>query len=207
MFGSFAWRAGGLRAFRVDDSGSASTEWAVAVAIVVMMAVPVMAVISDGSELSSNDMVISIQETDSFGGRGLHPGEGQDAATREEDELYVPGADLGIGPDPEGEEDTNVASANDAERPRYFDFTARLARSGGGGSRLALYSGGGRGGRSGGDAVRAASPGSSGGSHNNPGPSSSKGTGDLPLRADNCYDVRAEDGEPRHANYVVASGR
>ncbi len=91
----------GLRAFARDEQGTISTEYLAAIAIVVMMAVPVVAVVGDGSQENGHDLVVNIQETDSMGGRGFHGGDALGAAAAEE-ELYNPGADLGVGIDENG---------------------------------------------------------------------------------------------------------
>lgn len=108
--------------FRTDQDGSASTEWIVAVAVVVMMAVPVMALIGDGSEINSENVVISIQDADSFGGQGFHGNDGDQIAfdpDAPDDEDFNPGEDLGIGfPDPD-----KVTARNEddeVDRPRFY---------------------------------------------------------------------------------------
>lgn len=93
--------------FLRDERGSASTEWMVAVSIVVAMAVPVLGVVGNGTDTASNDIVVSIEDTDSFGGDEFHGDEGslmgQSLDDLEED-VYIPGADMGVGfPDGSGE--------------------------------------------------------------------------------------------------------
>ncbi len=118
--------------FCTDQDGSASTEWIVAVAVVVMMAVPVMALIGEGSEINSENVVISIQDADSFGGQGFHGNDGDQIAfdpdAPDNDEDFNPGEDLGIGfPDPDK---VTARNENDeVDRPRFY------TSAGGGGIR------------------------------------------------------------------------
>jgi len=83
--------------FADDEKGSASTEWMVAVSIVVMLAVPVLGVVGDGAGVASTDIAIQIEDTDSMGGDSFHGDDdgGQSAELALTD--FVPGEDMGIG--------------------------------------------------------------------------------------------------------------
>lgn len=110
----------------MDEDGSASTEWVVAVAVVIMMAVPVMALIGDGSEKSSEDVVVSIQDADSFGGDGFHGNDGNELAGDPDGDgegLFQPGANLGVGfstTDAEQELGTGGVGGGGVDRPRFY---------------------------------------------------------------------------------------
>ena len=110
----------------MDEDGAASTEWVVAVAAVVMMAVPVMALIGEGSETSSENVVVSIQDADSFGGDGFHGNDGDELAGDPDDDgavLFQPGANLGVGfstNDVEQNLGTGGASTGGVDRPRFY---------------------------------------------------------------------------------------
>ncbi|MEO1292551.1 MAG: hypothetical protein AAFV62_06945 [Pseudomonadota bacterium] len=68
------------------------------VAVVVFMAVPVLALINTSTESSSADIVVQIQDTDSFGGGGFDGSDGRlDADIDEDAENFIPGLDKGIG--------------------------------------------------------------------------------------------------------------
>jgi len=121
--------AKGLRGFSRDEDGGASTEWMVAVAIVVMMAVPVMAVIGNGSETSSEEMVVQIEDADSFGGAGFQPNEARLPA-EEDANLYNPGADLGVGmPEEDAQVRTASAAANFGRSAGQFAASGRRDKS------------------------------------------------------------------------------
>lgn len=137
-------------AFGSDDSGASSTEWLVSVAVVVAMAVPVMALVGGSSEKSSNDIVVSIQDADSFGGAGYHGGEAAKRARVASDaQDFVPGADMGVGfpLEGEGEEqatETAQPMVNPNGLPRFYaGATGASTRSGGGGGAVAVPSLGG----------------------------------------------------------------
>lgn len=134
-----------LKRFRRDESGSATTEWVVAVGIVVLMGIPVLAVVGDGSEQTSSDMIVSINDTDSFGGSDFHGDEGAvtvAAATTD----YVPGSDMGVG-FPSEEELRNSVSVREA-RPIFIANNDDILRrdkpnsSGLGAGGIAISSGG-----------------------------------------------------------------
>ncbi|MEO1312690.1 MAG: hypothetical protein AAFV27_02315 [Pseudomonadota bacterium] len=122
-----AYKPNGLVSrFIANQNGSASTEWVVAVAVVVLMAVPVMALIGEGTERNSESVVISIQDADSFGGEGFHGDDGNLVAFNPADldeADFNPGEDLGVGfPDetqiaasPNGDEDRPAVG-----RPRFY---------------------------------------------------------------------------------------
>jgi len=194
--------------FMRDERGTISTEWAIAVTIVVSMAVPVMALISDGSEQNSQDIIVSIQDTDSFGGNGLHPGDGQQAATMEADELFVPGSNLGIGYGTE-EHSAELAMTvmeEEIERPRYFDRAATVSSgTGRGGSGLSRRRGGGSGGNGGDAPVTGPAELPPPVVQSDPVPDT--GTDQLPLNTEHCFEPNAQPYQPQLANYVVASGR
>ena len=165
-----------------------------------------MALISDGSEHSSQGVVVSIQDADSFGGDGLQPGDGLGAATWDGDDLFVPGSDMGIGYDT----GTGSAAVNDDDDARparrsYFSYTSTLARNGSApritSSGADRRGGGGGGGGAPAPTLVAAPAGKSGGA------SPATGSPELRLRAEHCVEPRRDISEPEHANYVVASGR
>lgn len=127
--------------FGSDDRGATSTEWMVSVAVVVAMAVPVMALVGGSSEKSTNDIVVSIEDADSFGGSGYHGGEAaQRARVASDARDFVPGADMGVGFPLEGEgEEEAVETAQPMVNPNglprfYAGATGSSSRSGGGGS-------------------------------------------------------------------------
>ncbi|MSU88905.1 hypothetical protein GE300_04615 [Rhodobacteraceae bacterium 2CG4] len=130
-----------LGTFGADEKGASSTEWLVAVAAVVMMAVPVMALIGDSSRKSSNDIVVSIQDADSFGGSGYDGSEATlNARVSPDAEDFVPGSDLGVGFPLEGEEEDTAATetarpmVNPTGLPRFYaGASGTVSRSGGGG--------------------------------------------------------------------------
>lgn len=83
-----------------DDTGSATVEWTVAVAIVVMMAVPVMSMIGAGSENQSREIAVSIQDAEQGAGRSGGGGlvdEAPEYAGTAPPPDREPGSDLGIG--------------------------------------------------------------------------------------------------------------
>ncbi|MEM8871085.1 MAG: hypothetical protein AAGB10_18145 [Pseudomonadota bacterium] len=110
--------------FIADRNGSASTEWVVAVAVVVMMAVPVMALIGEGTEINSEGVVISIQDADSFGGEGFHSDDGNLVAFNPDDldeTDFNPGEDMGVGfPDDVQVADGRRESEDTVDRPRFY---------------------------------------------------------------------------------------
>lgn len=88
--------------FRRNVDGSASVEWMVAVAIVVMIAVPVMALISDGSEITSDEIVVSIQDSEPAAGAGIDVSGGREFFRDPNASEKTPGHDMGVGfPDPD----------------------------------------------------------------------------------------------------------
>ncbi|MEM8788293.1 MAG: hypothetical protein AAGE76_08520 [Pseudomonadota bacterium] len=121
-----------LQGFRRDDRGSAQTEWVVAVALVILMAVPVMAVIGDGSRGESEDIVVSIQDADSFGGSGFHGADGEVMAAGIHEEPFNPGVDLGVGFPVEGTElaggGDSTTGGTEADRPRFYSQASGGAR-------------------------------------------------------------------------------
>jgi hypothetical protein len=115
----FSWIEKLTGTFRSDDHGSASTEWMVATGIVVMMAVPVLAIIEDGAGSSSEDMIVSIEDTDSMGGDDFHGTEGDERALIVDQEDYIPGADMGVG-FADGEDENTAMNSARASQPAFI---------------------------------------------------------------------------------------
>lgn len=132
MFGKCLGSRRPFSAFRRDEAGAISTEYVLAVAVVVLLAVPVVAVVNDGTTSLSSDVLVQVEDTDSFGGQGFHPGDDRRVAATDED-LYVPGALRGVGMPLEGEEGLLAAASDgDNRRPRYFANVGTSTGTGGG---------------------------------------------------------------------------
>ncbi|WP_157966389.1 hypothetical protein [Oceanibium sediminis] len=89
---------------RRDESGSATIEWIVAVGMVVLMAVPVLALIAEGSEQASNDIGRSINDTNTLSGDDTGGAKNR-FEIASADPAPLPGADMVVG-FPPGEEAT-----------------------------------------------------------------------------------------------------
>lgn len=104
-----------------DERGSATTEWMVSVSIVVMMAVPVLGLVGDGTSQTSDDIVVSIEDTDSMGGSGFHGEEGAAEGAYLVTEDFMPGADMGVGfADGEGAGFVSFTADSVVDTPRFF---------------------------------------------------------------------------------------
>lgn len=135
-------RCESLSAFRDDECGASTIEWMISVGIVVMMAIPVMMLVGGSSEQASNDIVVQIEDTNSFGGGGYDGAEGSRKASVTADaENYIPGSDMGVGFPLDGEdgatderEELVVAgqSGNPAGLPRFYANAGGTGRSGSG---------------------------------------------------------------------------
>ncbi|MHA3980251.1 hypothetical protein ACW9UR_21490 [Halovulum sp. GXIMD14794] len=131
-----------LGAFRDDENGASTIEWMISVGVVVMMAIPVMMIVSGSSERASNDIVVQIEDTDSFGGGGYDGAEGSRSATVSADaENYVPGANMGVGFPLAGEEGSSEEAeellvagqtGNQAGLPRFYANAGGVGRGGSG---------------------------------------------------------------------------
>ena len=88
----------GQRRFVRDEDGGATVEWLVAAAVLVFVALPVLALVNDSSQMQGRAIAVQVAEADDTavsadiaGSAAMPGGEAPD------DPAVVPGADLGIG--------------------------------------------------------------------------------------------------------------
>ncbi|MHA3914706.1 hypothetical protein [Halovulum sp. GXIMD14793] len=127
----------GLRRKAVEEDGAAGTEWVVATAIVVLFAVPVLALIGSGSNSSSQVVVKALEKPNEVTISASYApieddadeGEGDDeteVAGNSTTESSVPGLDMGVGYDIT-EEQSRIGYSESA--PQYGGMQVRSRNS------------------------------------------------------------------------------